>query len=144
MQNPSNVLYIYICKDPLEAIEIISKYNIKKLLIYPEVLHSGKEKVGSIIKSQVSCCDYCDSLSAFDKIDHFPFGGCTSPNQWTKIGSNTLILVHRFSGQRFFYLLDKISTICQWYLSAFLFELISNALSSFHCSPTISKCFRVL
>lgn len=68
------VMFSFLYKDPLEAIELISKYDIKNLLSYHGVVCNRKEKVGSIIESQVSCCDYCDSLFAFDKIDPFPFG----------------------------------------------------------------------
>lgn len=99
-QNPV-LMFSFIYKDPFEATELISQYNIKNFLIYHTVLHDRKEKVGSVMRSQVCCCDYCDSL--------FPYGGCTSPNRWTKIGSNTPILVHWFPGQHSFYLLDKIS-----------------------------------
>lgn len=138
------VMFTFLYKDPLEAIELISKYDIKNLLIYHAVLHSGKKKVGSIIKSQVSCCDYCDSLFAFDKIDPFPFGCCTSPNQWTKIGSNTPILVHWFPGQHSFYLLDKISQCVSNNCSPFSLNLFQMFFSSFHSSSIISNCFRLL
>lgn len=104
----------------------------------------GKKKVGSIIKSQVSCCDYCDSLFTFDKIDPFPFGCCTSPNQWTKIGSNTPILVHWFPGQHSFYLLDKISQCVSNNCSPFSLNLFQMFFSSFHSSSIISNCFRLL